>query len=85
MPQRNTAASQPPTSTDNIVNNSWDGGPLTKKSWRDAQEEQLAVLHVSFQTLWERGYFFDRTATITVSLEHSYQLSIDNVAHAQQQ
>ena len=55
---------------------------LTKKSWRDAQEEQLAVLHVSFQTLWERGYFFDRTATITVSLEHSYQLSAVDVNFA---
>ena len=83
MPPRTTAAPQASTNTDNIVNNSWDGGPLTKKYWRDTQEEQLTLLPTpldsSFQTLWERGYFFDRTNTITVSTEHSYQLGIDNV------
>ena len=51
----------------------------SKKAWRDVQEQQLPLLHVSFPTLWERAYFFERNHTITESLEHAYQLSINNI------
>ena len=80
MSKRTASASQPSsTPNDNIIENNWDGGPLSKKHWRTMQKAQLPLLHNSFPTMWERGFFFQRATTITVSIEQAFQMSIDNI------
>ena len=80
MSKRTTSAPQQPSQpNDSIIDNKWDGGPLGKKQWRTLLKPQLPLLHGSFLTMWERAFFFERSTTITVTTEHAYQMSIDNI------
>ena len=81
MPPHSTQHSSSSTSNNSIapIDNTWDGGPLTRKAWYEVLPEQLAKLEPTVRTMYLGGYYFDRTRINTVSTEHSFQLSISNV------
>ena len=81
MPPHSTQHSSSSTSNNSIdpIDNTWDGGPLTRKAWYEVLPEQLAKLEPTVRTMYLGGYYFDRTQINTVSTEHSFQLSISNV------
>ena len=69
-----------PASTDNLVDKEptwidWDGSPLTKHAWYAELPERLR----KYRTFWERGYLATSKGAFTVSPNHSYHLSINNV------
>ena len=79
MPPRSTQHSSSTSHNNNIdpIDNTWDGGPLTRKAWYEVLPEQLAKLEPTVRrTMWLGGYYFDRAHINTVSIEHSYQLSM---------
>ena len=81
MSKRTTSASQSSSQpNDHIIDNNWDGGQLGKKRWRTLLKPQLPLLHGSFPTMWERAFLFERSTIITVTTEHAYQMSIDNIS-----
>ena len=62
MPPRSTqhTSSTPTSNTIDPIDNTWDGGPLTRKVWYEVLPEQLAKLELSVRTMYLGGYYFDR-------------------------
>ena len=79
MPARRTNQPSDSVNTDNSSKPSWNSSALEKHEWFADLELYILGLDPSYDTLIKYGYVIEREKIITVSIEHSIQLFLNNI------